>query len=76
MINQFAIGDRVAMSARFLRSISDFRASTANRRGKVQAISHIAKDRSLVTIWWDDGFISKALNTNLVHADRIHLEPR
>lgn len=73
---QFHIGDRVAISAVFLRNIMDFRASTADQRGHVTHVSPVSGDVTLVQVQWDDGHVSKSLNTNLVHAARIHLEPR
>jgi hypothetical protein len=72
----FANGDRVAMAAAFLRSIMDFSHASASQRGVVTHVSDFGqKDRSLVQVQWDDGHVSKSLNVNLVHADRIHLEP-
>lgn len=71
----FTNGDRVAMSAAFLRSIMDFSHASASQRGVVTHVSPVTKDRTLVQVQWDDGHVSKSLNVNLVHADRIHLEP-
>jgi len=72
---QFAIGDRVAMSAVFLRNIMDFSHASASQRGHVTHLSPVHGDRVLVQVQWDDGHVSKSLNVNLVRADRIHLEP-
>lgn len=71
---QFNIGDRVAIAATFLRSISDFRHSSASQRGVVTHVSPVHADRTLVQVQWDDGHVSKSLNVNLVLANRIHLE--
>lgn len=75
-IPQFSVGDRVAMSAIFLRNIADFSHASASQRGIVTHTSPVTKDRWLVQVQWDDGHVSKALNVNLILADRIHLEPR
>jgi len=70
----FTNGDRVAMAAAFLRSIMDYSHASASQRGVVTHVSPVHADRTLVQVQWDDGHVSKSLNVNLVHADRIHLE--
>ena len=71
----FNLGDRVAISAIFLRNIMDFSHASASQRGHVTHVSPVHGDRTLVQVQWDDGHVSKSLNVNLVHADKIHLEP-
>lgn len=64
-------GDRVAFRARFLRSICDYSAESANRRGTVLNVS----SDWLLTVAWDNGDVTKVLASNVIEADRIHLEP-
>ena len=71
---KFEIGDRVAISAKFLRNICDFSHASASQRGVVTHIGFVTKDRDLVQVQWDDGHVSKSLDCNLIRADRIHLE--
>jgi hypothetical protein len=75
----FRVGDRVALRAAFLRSIMDYSHASASRRGEVIGIEPMGKWQ-LVEIygvqWAGDPKRSfKVLSCNLVHADRIHLEP-
>lgn len=64
-------GDRVAYRACFLRSIGDYSAQLADRRGKLSG--HTCGP--LVEVLWDDGHEGMVHNANLIRADRIHLEP-
>lgn len=80
MADPFKLGDIVAFRAAFLRSISDYSHASASRRGAVIDLHPIAPGVDLVVIdgaQWagDPGAYCRVLSTNLVRADRIHLEP-
>jgi hypothetical protein len=71
----FTNGDRVAFAAAFCRSIMDFTVR-GHMRGTVVGIGiEVRAGVNLILIDWDDGQHASVLSTNLVHADRIHLEP-
>ena len=72
-MSAFKIGDKVALKAAFLRSISDFSFEAASKRGTVIEIIPIAKGVDLIGLagWGGSG---RVLSTNLILADRIHLE--
>jgi len=73
-IPQFEVGQRVAMSVTFLRNIADFSHKSASQRGTVTHVTPVFRDRTLVQVQWDDGHVSKSLNVNLTHADRVQFE--
>jgi hypothetical protein len=70
----FAIGDRVAISVNFLRNIADFSHKSASQRGHVTHVSPVHGHVTLVQVQWDDGHVSKSLNTNLTLASRVQFE--
>ena len=79
-VNQdFAIGDRVAYRAAFLRSIFDYSHDTASRRGTIQAIERLYSRHNMprvISVLWDDRTQpSNVLECNLIAPDKIHLEP-
>jgi len=77
MNRQFNDGDRVAISATFLRNICDFSHASASKRGTIAAVGlEVRKGVNLIHIDWDNGEHGRVLSTNLVHADKLHLEPR
>ena len=78
MTSKFQIGDRVAYKAAFLRSIMDYSHASASRRGTVVALTSVSKDLDLVDIegWNGRGERNgRVLSSDLILADRIHLEP-
>lgn len=70
-----AAGDRVAFRAAFLRSIFDYSHDSASKRGTVTETPLAMGERALCRVAWDNGTIQTVLDCNLIHADRIHLEP-
>lgn len=73
-VPQFEIGQRVAISVVFLRNIADYSHASASQRGTVTHVAPFYNDRALVQVQWDDGHVSKSLNVNLTHADRVQFE--
>jgi hypothetical protein len=70
-----SVGDTVAYSRRFLRSISAFTGEMPRARGRVVAISQLGKDVTLAAVEWNTPELPGRVNVkNLVRADRIHLE--
>ena len=68
-------GDTVAFSVNFLRSISDYSANSANRRGTVTEIEDFGGGAFYCTVDWQDG--SKPMRvhgSNLIRADRVGKE--
>lgn len=59
-MKQFKIGDKVAYSAKFLKSISDFSARSANKRGTITALQDFGKDFTIAEI---DGDFGHGVNT-------------
>lgn len=86
MKDLFSIGDRVAYRAAFLRFLLDYSYASASRRGTVVDPEAFPGDPHFVRIQWDDkhrvgagvgdGETTTIICTrNIIHADRIHLEP-
>lgn len=73
----FEVDDDVIYAAKFLRSICDFSKESADRVGRVMAISDTS-GRQLVEVKWNDDPENHAhvMGSNLWHARRKHLEPR
>lgn len=74
-------GTRVAFRREFLRDTGQFTGWAPFARGTVvsmgEQLTRFKGDRGgphLVVIAWDDGTRSRALSSNLVREDRIHLE--
>jgi hypothetical protein len=64
-------GDRVAYARKFLRSVGAITHDIASRRGTV-----LDADGVLVRVRWDDTRKpAPVLKSNLVPANRLHLEP-
>lgn len=55
MKNNFNLGDTVAYSAKFLKSIADFSAKSANKRGKITAFIELSSDFIIAEIDGDFG---------------------
>jgi hypothetical protein len=82
MRNAINVGDRVAFSRAFLRNTGQFTGWKPFARGKVTKIADIRAwddGNGLATVEWVMGDApypySQVLLSNLVRADRIHLEP-
>lgn len=73
----FQTGDVVAYSRHFLRNCGIWHQQFADRRGTV-AIVHEPRRGvpDVLTVRWHDGDVQRVLPTNLVLANRLHLEPR
>ncbi len=78
---KFTVGMRVKYAARFLRSICDYSADSANRVGTIIEIKDLGgKCPAIAKIKWDDepdrdpDETPGALLSNLTPADKIHLE--
>jgi len=59
------IGDRVGLSAKFLRSTGQFTGKAPARRGEVIDLEDMGSGLQLAEIRWDDGDASRVLNANL-----------
>lgn len=70
-VSAFAVGDRVAYTAAFLRSIGDYSSESASHRGAVTRID----GAPLIEVQWEGGKKQLVNTNNLILADRIHLEP-
>ncbi len=74
----FEIGDRVAISARYLRATGDYSQTSADMRGTITDFPYFSfrSGLKLASVKWDGRERPMVFNTvNLVHAHRIHLEP-
>ena len=76
----FKVGDRIAWSAKFLRSIADYSADSANQLGTVMEIKDYGLKAPVLKVKWDgdDRPLEEScgvLATNAVLENRIHLEP-
>ena len=78
MKQTLTIGDRVAYSAKFLRSICDYSHASASKRGTVLAIRPLAGSKHAhVKIKWDDDddeLRAGALSCNIVKVQSIASE--
>lgn len=77
MKNEFKPGDRVAYSARFLRSICDYSHESASKRGTVTGVKTYGSKCVIVSIDWDedkDELRAGANAANLVLVSRIAVE--
>jgi hypothetical protein len=72
----FALGDRVAMRRRWLQSVMDYTYASASRRGTVvEPPEGREAVHGFAYVQWDGWDHPVLINvTNLVHANRIHLE--
>jgi len=80
---QLQQGDRVAFARHWLRSTGNFTGDVPFMRGTVEHVHDLGQGLRVVTVAWDarlaNGQIGeactwKALESNLVRLDRIHLE--
>jgi hypothetical protein len=75
MTIQLKVGDTVAYRREFLRSAGFFSGPIPFARGRVISLSPVSNALDIATIEWDTPDIpAKVLTSNLVRADRIHLE--
>ena len=75
MTIQLKVGDTVAYRREFLRSAGFFSGPIPFARGRIIALAPVFEDRAVATIDWGRPDIpAKVLTSNLVRADRIHLE--
>jgi hypothetical protein len=74
----FKPGDRVAYSREFLRNTGQFTGEAPFKRGTVISVhDHRSYGPLLVHLRWDGTTLGCNVNaSNLVHADRLHLEDR
>jgi hypothetical protein len=71
----FKLGDTVAYRREFLRSAGFFSGPVPFARGRIIALAPVFEDRAIATVDWGNPEIpAKVLTSNLVRADRIHLE--
>jgi hypothetical protein len=64
----FQIGDKVAYSVQFLRSIGESHSDLAHARGTVQNVVSLGDGKALVVVTWNDQTIpGKVLSVNLAH---------
>jgi hypothetical protein len=72
----FKVGDRVAYTAKFLRSICDYSYDSASMRGTVKAIGTKLTNGYVLEVQWDKySTPSMVLDKCLILKDRLHLEP-
>lgn len=75
----FKIGDKIVYSRKFLNSIQDYSAESANRIGTIKDIREYSNVPDFAKIQWDDepdNWSHDILLSNIWPADKIHLEPR
>jgi hypothetical protein len=66
--HNFKAGDRVAMSSKWLKS------TQAHDMGNLRGTVFYTGDM-VVSVQWDNSRVSGVLASNLVLAERVHLEP-
>lgn len=67
------VGDVVAFSSKWLKSTQAHELGRA--RGEVLEVASVGRGVPLlVSVRWSDGRVTRALHSNLVLADRRHLE--
>lgn len=72
----FKLGDVVLYSRQFLRATGQLAGDAPSARGRVIRLEPISKGLDVALIEWPPGsdLPSKVLTSNLVRADRLHLE--
>ena len=50
---EFKVGDRVKLTVKFLRSIQDYSAESANARGTIKRFFAFAPGREIAKVLWD-----------------------
>jgi hypothetical protein len=72
----FKVGDRIAYTAKFLRSIGDYSYESASLRGTVLNIGSKLTKGYVLEVQWDRySTPSMVLDQCLILKDRLHLEP-
>jgi hypothetical protein len=66
---EFREGDFVAYTSAFLRSVQWY--VMVPKEGRVEKV-----EDDLATVRWNDGQVSRINVHNLIHTNRLHLEPR
>ena len=74
---RFPQGTIIKFSAHFLRSIGDYSHASANRKATITGpIKSYSDTFHVVPIRWSDETEDSAVNcSNIIPADKIHLEP-
>jgi hypothetical protein len=66
---EFREGDFVAYTSNFLRSIQWY--VMVPKEGRVTEVND-----DIVSVEWSDGYATRVHSDNLIHTNRLHLEPR
>ncbi len=76
MVNQlFRIGDRVQYARTFLRATGQLAGDVPHASGRIISLQPISAALDLAVVAWDrPGIAAKVLTSNLIHANRKHLE--
>lgn len=76
MTELFKVGDMVLYSRQFLRATGQLAGDTAFARGRIIRLEPISKGLDFALVEWPRSvpFPPKVLTSNLVRADRLHLE--
>lgn len=59
----FKIGDRIAYSVQFLRSIGEITGEMPFARGKITGLKELSKECVLAVIEWENGDFPEKVNT-------------
>ncbi len=72
----FKIGDSVLYSRTFLRATGQLAGDAPFARGRIISLEPISRGIDFALVEWPAGcgFPPKVLTTNLVRADRLHME--
>jgi hypothetical protein len=71
----FRIGDTVAYKREFLRATGQLTGPVPFARGRIVSLSPVSKALDIATIDWSEPDIpARVLTSNLIRADRLHLE--
>jgi hypothetical protein len=66
---EFREGDFVTYTSAFLRSVQWY--VMVPKEGRVESV-----EDEIATVRWNDGQVSRINVHNLIHTNRLHLEPR
>lgn len=71
----FRVGDTVAYKREFLRATGQLTGPVPFARGRIISLSPVSKALDVATVEWSTPDIpARILTSNLVRADRLHLE--
>ena len=72
----FKVGDTVLYSRQFLRAVGMMTGDAPFARGRIIRLEPISKGLDFALVEWPRGcpFPPKVLTSNLVRADKVHLE--